>query len=149
MANYLRIGDNTFHVGDTVQVHYRILEKEKVAGKTKGEVKEEQKERVQIFEGIVIAIRGRNEGISFVVRRIGAGAIGIERIFPAISPWIKAVTVKKQADVRRAKLYYIRKQKGKEAAFIKEKKVVSVKPAHGQKDTGSKGRKPRRTTSTK
>lgn len=150
MANYLRIGNNTFHVGDTVQVHYRILEKEKVSGKTKGEVKEEQKERTQIFEGIVIAIRGRGDGTSFVVRRIGVGAIGIERIFPLISPWIKQVVVKKRGDVRRAKLYYLRNQKGKDATFIKEKKIsVIPNAAHGQKTLRKTGRRPRRSASTK
>src|SRR3972149_12157651 len=78
-----------FHVGDTVRVHYRLIEKEKVAGKTKREVHEETRERTQVFEGILIAIRGSAENEMITVRRIGTAAIGIERIFPLVSPWIK------------------------------------------------------------
>ncbi|MBU1327393.1 50S ribosomal protein L19 [Patescibacteria group bacterium] len=122
-------GDNqksvVFHVGDTVRVHYKLIEKEKVAGKTKREVKEEIRERTQIFEGIVIAIRGGGNDAMFTVRKIGVGSIGVERIFPLISPWIKKITVKKSGDVRRAKLYYLRKKKGKAATRIDEQ----VKPA--------------------
>src|SRR3990167_6908251 len=98
----------TFHVGDTVRVHYKLIEKEKVAGKTKREVKEETRERIQIFEGIVIAIKGSGSNAMFTVRKIGAAAIGIERIFPLISPWIRKMEVKKHGSVRRAKLYYLR-----------------------------------------
>ncbi|MBI5619662.1 50S ribosomal protein L19, partial [Candidatus Gottesmanbacteria bacterium] len=97
-----------FHVGDTVRVHYKLIEKEKVSGKTKREVHEETHERTQVFEGIVLAIRGSGENTMFTVRRIGAGAIGIERIFPLASPWIKKLEVKKHGEVRRAKLYYLR-----------------------------------------
>ena len=104
-------------VGDTVRVHYKIIEKEVIAGKTKREKKEEQKERLQVFEGIVIAIRG-GSGASFVVRRIGVGNVGIERIFPAISPWIKKIEVKRTGDVRRAKLYSLRQKSKKEIARL-------------------------------
>ncbi len=110
----------SFHAGDTVRVHYKLIEKEKVAGKTKREVHEETHERIQVFEGIVIAIRGGAENAMFTVRRIGAAAIGVERIFPLISPWIKKLEVKKLGDVRRAKLYYLRDKKGKEATRIDE-----------------------------
>lgn len=120
MSNIAKHQDTVFHVGDTIEVHYRLIEKEKVAGKTKREVKEEVRERIQIFEGIVIAIKGHGEGRSFTVRRIGAAAIGIERIFPLISPWIKAIKVKKTGKVRRAKLYYLRDKTGKEAEKLKE-----------------------------
>ncbi|KKW11012.1 MAG: 50S ribosomal protein L19 [Microgenomates group bacterium GW2011_GWC1_49_7] len=109
-----------FHVGDTVRVHYKLIEKEKVAGKTKREVKVETHERTQIFEGIVISIKGSGPNCMFTVRKIGAGAIGIERIFPLMSPWIKKLDVKKKGDVRRAKLYYLRGKQGREATRISE-----------------------------
>lgn len=107
----------TFHVGDTVRVHYKLIEHEKVAGKTKREVKEETRERTQAFEGIVIAIKGSGANCMFTVRKIGSGAIGIERILPLISPWIKKLEIKKHGDVRRAKLYYLRDKQGKEASI--------------------------------
>jgi large subunit ribosomal protein L19 len=109
-----------FHVGDTVRVHYKLIEKEKVAGKTKREVNEETHERTQVFEGIVIAIRGVGTNMMFTVRRIGAGSIGMERIFPLVSPWIKKMEVKKLGAVRRAKLYYLRGRKGRAAVKIDE-----------------------------
>jgi large subunit ribosomal protein L19 len=112
-----------FHVGDTVRVHYRLIEHEKVSGKTKREVKEQTRERVQVFEGIVISISGSAENTMFTVRRIGSGSIGIERILPLISPWIRKLEVKKYGDVRRAKLYYLRDLKGKAATKIKEDKT--------------------------
>lgn len=110
------------HVGDTVRVHYRLIEHEKIAGKTKREVKEEVRERTQVFEGIVISIKGAAENTMFTVRRIATGAIGIERIFPLVSPWIRKVDVKKRAEVRRAKLYYLRKKVGREATRLDEAK---------------------------
>lgn len=119
MANQAILGQTTFHVGDTVQVHYKLIEKEKVAGKAKREVKEELRERIQVFEGIVLAIRGEGANKSFTVRKIGAAAIGVERIFPLNSPWIKKISVKKKSQVRRAKLYYLRGKTGKEAGNLK------------------------------
>jgi large subunit ribosomal protein L19 len=109
-----------FHVGDTVRVHYKLIEHEKVAGKTKREVKEQTRERTQVFEGIVISIKGSGANCMFTVRKIGSGAIGIERIFPLVSPWIKKLQVKKPGEVRRAKLYYLREKQGKEAAKVNE-----------------------------
>ena len=109
-----------FHVGDTVRVHYKLIEKEKVTGKTKREVKEESHERTQVYEGIVIAIKGVSENMMFTVRRIAAGHVGIERIFPLVSPWIKKIEVKKAGKVRRAKLYYLRGRQGKSATKIDE-----------------------------
>lgn len=129
MSNQATVKDVQIHVGDTVRVHYRIIESEKVAGKTKKEVHEEKKERTQVFEGIVIAIKGSAENLMFMVRRIGAGGVGIERIFPAISPWIKKVEVKKHGSVRRAKLYYLRKEVGKKATNIAEK-FINVNAIH-------------------
>lgn len=110
----------TFHVGDTVRVHYKLIEKEKVSGKTKKEVKEETHECTQVYEGIVIAIKGTGANIMFMVRRIATGHVGIERIFPIISPWIKNIEIKKAGQVRRAKLYYLRDRIGKAATKIDE-----------------------------
>jgi len=120
MANTAAWNDVPFHVGDTVRVYYKLIEHEKVAGKTKREVKEETRERTQAFEGIVLAIKGSGVNCMFTVRKIGAGAIGIERIFPLVSPWIKKLEVKKLGAVRRAKLYYLRDKQGKEAAKVNE-----------------------------
>lgn len=128
MANHIlwtgKQGDNEIktdiHVGDTVRVHYKLIEKEKVAGKTKRETKEETRERIQVFEGIVIAIKGTGANVMVTVRKIGAAAVGIERIFPLISPWIKKIDVKKHGQVRRAKLYYLRGKIGKDATKIAE-----------------------------
>jgi len=127
MANSLDCQGVTLHVGDTVRVHYKLIEKEKIAGKTKREVKVETRERLQVFEGIVIAIKRNAENSTFVVRRIGAATVGIERIFPVDSPWIKKIQVKKLGDVRRAKLYYLRGKVGKAATRIDEKKAPATK----------------------
>lgn len=95
MANIAKWKDTEFHVGDTVAVHQKFKEDDKV--------------RTQIFEGTVIVIRGRGENKTFTVRKIAAGGIGVERIWPFISPWITKIVVKKEGHVRRAKLYYLRK----------------------------------------
>ena len=125
MANMTEWNSIKIHAGDTISVHYKLIEKEKIAGKTKREVKIETRERTQEFEGIVIAIKGSQENLMITVRRIGAGAIGIERIFPLASPWIKKIVVKKLGSVRRAKLYFIRKRTGKAATKIDE----AIQPA--------------------
>jgi len=111
-------------VGDTLRIHYRLIEKEKVAGKTKREVHEETRERIQIFEGILIAIRGSGDNCMITVRHIGSGAIGVERIFPLVSPWIRKIDVKKHGDVRRSKLYYLRTRTGKSATRIDEASTI-------------------------
>jgi len=110
-------------VGDTVRVHYKLIEKEKISGKTKREVHEETHERTQVFEGIVLAIKGSGVNQMFTVRHIGAAAVGVERIFPIVSPWIKKIDVKKHGGVRRAKLYYLRGRQGKSASRIDEVRV--------------------------
>ncbi len=115
MANQAKLNEESFNVGDMVRVHYRLIEKEKVAGKAKREVKEEVRERIQVFEGVVLSIRGSSENKSFTVRRIATEGIGVERIFPLNSPWIKKITVKKKGQVRRAKIYYLRNRVGREA----------------------------------
>ena len=95
-----------FEIGDTVDVHQRILEG--------------QKERVQVFNGVVIARRGEGMRAMFTVRRIVQGE-GVERTFPINSPKIAKIEVKRTGVVRRAKLYYLRDRVGK-AAKIKEKR---------------------------
>jgi len=97
---------DSFKVGDTVNVHVII--------------KEGDKERVQLFHGDVIAKRGSGLGATFTVRKVSFG-VGVERIFPLHSKMIKKVEVEKHGKVRRAKLYYLRKIKGK-ASRLKEQK---------------------------
>jgi len=85
-------------------------------------VKEGEKERIQVFEGMVIARRGGSVNTSFTVRKISDG-VGVERIFPLHSPILDKVEVVRQGRVRRAKLFYLRELRGK-AARIQEKKYV-------------------------
>lgn len=125
MANQLTLGDTTFHIGDTVRVHYKIIEKEKVVGKAKREVKEEVRERIQPFEGVVISIKGNGFNKMFTVRRMAVGGIGVERIFPLNSPWIKEITIKTRGKVRRAKLYYLRGKSKKETEKLKKEQMVN------------------------
>lgn len=87
-----------FEIGDTVDVHVRIVEGDK--------------QRIQIFSGTVIAQRRAANRSAFTVRRIVAGE-GVERVFPLHSPWIERVEVKRRGRVRRAKLYYLRDRIGK------------------------------------
>jgi large subunit ribosomal protein L19 len=94
-----------FRTGDSVKVHVRIVEG--------------ARERIQVFEGVVIALSRKSSRTSFTVRKISYG-IGVERVFPMHSPMIEKVEVVNRGRVRRAKLYYLRKLKGK-AARIKER----------------------------
>jgi large subunit ribosomal protein L19 len=94
-----------FRAGDTVKVAVRI--------------KEGNKERVQNYEGVCIAIRGQGTGKTFIVRKMGANSVGVERIFPLYSESIESIEVLRRGRVRRAKLFYLRELKGK-AARIKE-----------------------------
>lgn len=96
-----------FEIGDQVDVHQRILEG--------------QKERIQIFSGTVIAMRGDGMREMYTVRRIVQGE-GVERIFPLHSPKIAKVEIKRTGEVRRAKLFYLRKRVGK-ATRLRERKV--------------------------
>jgi large subunit ribosomal protein L19 len=95
-----------FNVGDSVRVHTKVVEGDK--------------ERIQIFSGVVIGKRGRGLNETFTVRRISYGE-GVERIFPVHSPRIEKVEVERQGQVRRAKLTYLRKRIGKGATVVKEK----------------------------
>ena len=95
-----------FSVGDSVRVHTKVVEGDK--------------ERIQIFAGVVIGRRGRGLNSTFTVRRISYGE-GVERVFPVHSPRVDKVEVERQGDVRRAKLTYLRKRVGKGATLVKEK----------------------------
>lgn len=81
-------------------------------------VKEGNKERIQSFEGTVIAMSGSGDSATFTVRKIGAAGVGVERIWPIKSPSIQKITLKKKNAVKRAKLYYLRGLKGKAALGI-------------------------------
>jgi len=96
-----------FRVGDTVKVFYKIVE----GGKT----------RIQPYEGIVISKKGPGVSKTFTVRRIGADNIAVERIFPLHSPNISKLEVLRRGKVRRAKLYFLRKKKGRAATRLKER----------------------------
>ncbi|MDR1007796.1 MAG: 50S ribosomal protein L19 [Campylobacteraceae bacterium] len=94
-----------FRSGDTLRVAVRI--------------KEGDKQRIQNFEGICIARRGTGTGETFIIRKIGANSVGVERIFPIYSDSIESITVVRRGRVRRSKLFYLRELRGK-AARIKE-----------------------------
>ncbi|MHB8839159.1 MAG: 50S ribosomal protein L19 [Gemmatimonadaceae bacterium] len=104
-----------FRAGDTVRVNVKV--------------KEGDKERVQAFEGVVIARKGSGVSATFTVRKISNG-VGVERIFPLHSPMLESVSVVRRGRVRRAKLFYLRELTGK-ATRIKEKKVRVVVPVTG------------------
>lgn len=97
-----------FNVGDTVKIHCKI--------------KEGDKERIQLFTGTIIARKGRGATETFTVRRVAHG-VGVERVFPVHSPSLAKIEVESSAQIRRAKLYYLRKVSGKKSR-LKEKKVV-------------------------
>ena len=123
-AEQMKADPGNFKAGDTVKVHFKIIE-----GKT---------ERVQIYEGLVIAIKNTKTGRTFTVRKNSYG-VGVERVFPLHSPRITKVELVRPGKVRRAKLYYIRGKVGK-AAKIKElivsKKNAASREAATAKKTG-------------
>lgn len=91
----VKFGEENLHIGDTVKVHNKVVEG--------------NKSRIQIFEGLLIRLRGRAENRTFTVRRIGAGNIGVERTWPLDSRSLVKIEVKKkESGVRRSKLYYLR-----------------------------------------
>src|ERR1041385_4215197 len=100
-----------FGVGDSVRVHTKVVEGDK--------------ERIQVFSGVVIGRRGRGLNSTFTVRRISYGE-GVERVFPLHSPRVEKVEVERQGNVRRAKLTYLRKRIGKGATQVKEKEGRSA-----------------------
>jgi len=101
-----------FNVGDSVKVHTKVVEGDK--------------ERIQVFAGVVIGRRGRGLNETFTVRRISYGE-GVERIFPIHSPRVEKVEVERKGTVRRAKLTYLRKRIGKGATLVKEKEKEKEK----------------------
>jgi large subunit ribosomal protein L19 len=103
-----------FAVGDSVKVHTKVVEGDK--------------ERIQIFAGVVMGKRGTGLNETFTVRRISYGE-GVERIFPVHSPRVDKVEVERQGSVRRAKLTYLRKRIGKGATLVKEKARKVAAPA--------------------
>ena len=117
-----------FRSGDTIAVHYKI--------------KEGDRERIQIFEGVVIAKKGGGVRETFIVRKVSYG-VGVERIFPLHSPLIDKIEIKKKGKVRKAKLYYLR-GRSKKASRIKERSRYeqvavtngsSVPPAEAEQQT--------------
>lgn len=105
-AQFLKKEKSAFQVGDTVRVHTKVVEGDK--------------ERIQIFSGVVIGRRGHGINETFTVRRISYGE-GVERVFPIHSPRIDRVEVERQGAVRRAKLTYLRERVGKGATLVREK----------------------------
>jgi large subunit ribosomal protein L19 len=102
---HMRLDLPEFRSGDTVKVHVKIVEG--------------ARQRIQVFEGVVIAINRKGSRTSFTVRKVSYG-IGVERVFPLHSPMIDKIELITRGRVRRAKIYYIRKLRGK-AARIKER----------------------------
>ena len=115
-SEQFRKDDAKFNVGDTVRVHTKVVEGDK--------------ERIQIFSGVVIGKRGTGLNVTFSVHRISYGE-GVDRIFPLHSPRVDKVEVERHGDVRRAKLTYLRKRIGKGATLVKEKeeKAAPTAPA--------------------
>jgi large subunit ribosomal protein L19 len=102
----------TLRTGDSVRVHQRITEG--------------RNERVQVFQGVIIAMRGGNDaGATYTVRRTGAHGVGVERTFPVYARNIEKIEVLRNAKVRRAQLYYMRQRQGK-AARLREKRFLQV-----------------------
>ncbi len=109
-SEQFRKDDAKFNVGDSVRVHTKVVEGDK--------------ERIQIFAGVVIGKRGIGMNETFSVRRISYGE-GVERIFPLHSPRVDKIEVERHGQVRRAKLTYLRKRLGKGATLVNEKKEVA------------------------
>ena len=113
-AEQFRKDNAKFEVGDSVRVHTKVVEGDK--------------ERIQIFAGVVIGKRGRGLNETFTVRRISYGE-GVERVFPLHSPRVDKIEVERRGSVRRAKLTYLRKRLGKGATLVKEKTAKAAPAA--------------------
>ncbi|MDG2043593.1 MAG: 50S ribosomal protein L19 [Maricaulis sp.] len=107
-----------FDAGDTLRVHVRI--------------KEGERERVQVYEGVCIAKNGCGLQESFTVRKISFGE-GVERVFPVYSPNLEEIEVKRRGKVRRAKLYYLRDRQGKSARIAERTSGRGIAPRGGKK----------------
>lgn len=128
----LKAEPGVFEIGDTVDVHVRILEGDK--------------ERIQLFSGTVISRRGHGTSETFTVRRIVDGE-GVERVFPVHSPKIAEIQVKRRSVVRRAKLYYLRDRIGARALNLKERLVIE-KETTGRSRKRIKARKQKQAEAT-
>jgi len=122
-SEQFRKNEVKFNVGDTVRVHTKVVEGDK--------------ERIQIFAGIVIGKRGTGLNETFSVRRISYGE-GVERIFPIHSPRVDKIEVEREGNVRRAKLTFLRKRIGKGATLVKEKEEKITGPAAAKTKTAAK-----------
>ncbi len=109
---YLQEGRDQFKVGDGVKVHVRV--------------REGDKERIQLFAGIVISRKGSGIHETFTVRRIASG-VGVERVFPVNSPLIDKIEVDRESISMRSRMYYLRDRVGKEATKVKEKRLYEAK----------------------
>ena len=105
--DYMKNDIPEIHPGDTVKVHVKV--------------KEGNRERIQVFEGIVIALKGSGLRETITVRKVSQG-VGVERTFPLHSPIIEKIEVTKSGKVRRAKLYYLRERSGKSARIVEKRK---------------------------
>ena len=128
-AEQLKAEPGEFRIGDTVRVHFKIVE-----GKT---------ERVQVFEGIVIARKRAGSNATFTVRKISYG-VGVERVFPLHSPKIVKVVRVREGRVRRSKLYYLRGRTGKAAKVTQliRRKRAAVVPETGTAETATSAAEP-------
>lgn len=100
-----KFGESDIHIGDTIRVSSNVVEGEKT--------------RIQVFEGVLIRLKGRGENKTFTVRKIGAGGVGVERTWPLNARSLVKIEVKKKTSgVRRAKLYYLRGLTGKSAVRV-------------------------------
>lgn len=111
MSQNLQYQDLTISSGDTIKIHQEITEG--------------TKSRIQVYEGVVIAIKNAGTGKSITVRKIATGSIGVEKVFPIFSPTIKKIELKRKGNARRSKLYYLRERIGKKATKVKEKSTLN------------------------
>lgn len=121
--NYVKKEPPQFDVGDTIDVHSRIIEGDK--------------ERIQVFTGTVIMRKGRGMNETFTVRRI-VNNEGVERIFPLHSPFISKVVVRRSGESRRAKLFYLRHRVGKAVRLTEKRKVKKDEPQTEQSGAAQK-----------
>lgn len=110
---YFTYQNQSYAAGDSIALHQ--------------EISEGNKKRIQIFEGIVIAIGGKDAGKTITLRKISSGGVAVEKIFPLSLPSIKKIVSKRQGKVRRAKLYYLRGKVGRSASKVKEKSFSQKK----------------------
>jgi large subunit ribosomal protein L19 len=103
-----------FKAGDTITVHYRIVEG--------------NKERIQQYQGVVIQRKGSGSTATFTVRKI-SNNVGVERIFPVASPYIDKIEVNKRGQVRRARIFYLRERRGKSARITEKRQQVTAEKA--------------------